>query len=126
MKMPLPFISDRVVSNLHMHTCRELQTNVWPGDTFVASIIGNVMALFHCEIGRPCDTPSEPYDQNLQQGRGGQSEEWPFHGLYPSLRRKECGIDRPMSMLVCVHCVNRRVGWAMVVGLVFTHLSMLL
>ena len=75
MEMTLLFIRDRFVRNLHMHTCQELQTTVWPGDTFVASKIGNVTALFHCETGRQCDTPPEPYDQNLQQGRGGQSEE---------------------------------------------------
>lgn len=75
MAMPLPFIRDRIVRNLHMHTCRELQTNVWPGDTFVASIIGNVMAAFNRETGRQCDTPPEPYDQKQQQGCGGQSVE---------------------------------------------------
>ena len=38
---------------------------------------------------------------------------------------QERGIDRPVSMAVSIRCVSRRVRRVMVVGLVFTHLSML-
>lgn len=95
MEMPLPFIRDRFIRDLHMHTCWELQITVWPGDTFVASIIGNVMALFHREIGRQCDTPPEPYDEKLQQGHGANPRKDQFTAHIPQRVVKSAGSIAP-------------------------------